>query len=292
MYIIGRALGLFLFSVIVAPMRLIFRKRDCAYHNTQALHALRGKQFIAVSNHIKPRNKFLQWISMPYDAYIIRRMLQQYDIYATAFTSYDALGSARSAFGKFMQTHFKEPLVKGIVKSLDLIPLNRKKHDPTTLRNMKKRLGGQGICIGLFPEGTWFRGFRTSRKMAGGMAVFSKRYNLPILPLYLNAYNLKGDIDVRIGNLIEDPEGQQAVVEKVRHQLHAMSDHDWDQLDLNYDQTTDAQFNNQISDHPEKKSQVKKAKGAQEQSISALDKTKIKSTRRKQSTHRVAEPVA
>lgn len=257
MYYFGRFLGLVLFTIIVAPMRFFFRRRHCSYHNVQVLKALQSSQFIAVCNHIKPRNKFLKMISMPYDAYIVRRMLQQYGIYSTAFASYDALGTPRTKIGIFLYNYIKEPIMKGLVKSLDLIPLNRKKHDPGTLRNMRKRLKGQGIGIGIFPEGTWFRGFRSSRKLAGGMSIIAKRYGLPILPIFLNAYNLKGEIDVRVGDLIEKPDKPADTILEVRRQMDAMAGHDWHKLAGGYDQDIHIAFNERAPQKkacPEKKS--------------------------------------
>ena len=48
----------------------------CKYFYTENIQKLNGQSFIVVANHIKPRSKFLRAISMPYDAYMLRRMFQ------------------------------------------------------------------------------------------------------------------------------------------------------------------------------------------------------------------------
>ena len=90
-----------------------------------------------------------------------------------------------------MDLRIKTPLLKGIVKSCDLIPLNRKAHDKTTARVMNKLINKGKIAIGIFPEGTWFSNFSSNRKLQSGTGVLSKRYGLPVLPVFIDAYDLK-----------------------------------------------------------------------------------------------------
>ncbi len=220
-YVFGRFVGYLFFWSIVKPMRFIYGRRDCEYHNTEILREMAGKPCIVVSNHIKPRNRFLRWISMPYDAYLLRKMLIVHGIKVTALTSYDSYASARGRAAKWIQTRIKAPLVKGIVKSMDLVPLNRKESDKDTIREMRRRVDKKH-WIGIFPEGTWFRGFRAGRKLHAGMAVLGKRYNLPILPIYLHAYNMKTPVQIRIGELIQPEHPGHVVAEMVRQQILAL----------------------------------------------------------------------
>ena len=117
----------------------------------------------------------------------------------------------------------KEPLTKGIVRSMDLIPLNRRKQDPKTTAEVRRRLREKPAGLGVFPEGTWFRGYRAERKLYGGAAVYAKRYNLPVLPFFINAYNMKGDIDIRVGELLENVDDAKLLMEQVRSQFNALS---------------------------------------------------------------------
>ncbi|MCX8000307.1 MAG: 1-acyl-sn-glycerol-3-phosphate acyltransferase, partial [Leptospiraceae bacterium] len=94
-------------------------------------------------------------------------------------------------------------LSKGIIVSIDLIPLNRKASDQKTFQDLKKRLIEKPAAIGIFPEGTWFRGFRKSRKMFSGVAILSKRYALPIVPIYMDAYNMNKEIKIIVGDILE-----------------------------------------------------------------------------------------
>jgi 1-acyl-sn-glycerol-3-phosphate acyltransferase len=204
-YYIGRIMGLVLMYCLIKPMRLIFGLKKCIYKNEHILKEFHGRSMIVVSNHIKPRNKFLKMISMPYDAFMIRHMLKMNGIYSTAMTSYDA-GKRTKGAKKLRPSEIrKEQIIKGIVKSMDLIPLNRNESDPNTIRDIKKRIDAGNLGLGMFPEGTYFRGYRKTRKLHGGMSVLSKRYNLPILPVYIDAYNLNKRASISVGNPIWEP---------------------------------------------------------------------------------------
>lgn len=115
-------------------------------------------------------------------------------------------------------------MVKGIVKSIDLIPLNRSESDPATIKDFKRRIGRGNLGIGIFPEGTWYRGFRKSRKLYPGMVVLSKRYNLPIIPLYLDAYNLNKPIRMSVGNPIWEVTDAPETINYVRSELIRLKD--------------------------------------------------------------------
>ena len=225
MYIIGRITGLVLFWTLVKPMRYYWgRKTPCSYYNNSTLSNLRGKSFLVVSNHIKPRSRFLKFVSMPYDAYVLRKMFQDSGVYTTAVTSYDAPTLSSSGPGKWIQTRLKFPMTRGIVESMDLIPLNRKKQDKKTAEEFRRRIQKKPGGIGMFPEGTWFRGFRANRKFFPGFAIFARRFKLPILPVYLNAYNSNGDFDARVGTLIEDVSDARATTELIRAQFIALKE--------------------------------------------------------------------
>lgn len=197
-YYVGRSIGFVLMWIVVKPMRLKYGNKKVEIQNDYILRQLNGKSMILISNHIKPRNKFLRIITMPYDAFVIRGVLKRYGIYTTALTSYDSGMSNKGRKSKWLRR--KEQVVKGIVKSIDLIPLNRNESDPVTIRDFQKRIKKGNLGIGIFPEGSWYRGFRKSRKLYPGMVVLSKRYNLPIVPMYLDAYNLNKPLRLTIGN--------------------------------------------------------------------------------------------
>lgn len=221
-YGIGRFLGFLLLWVMVKPLRQVYGRRKCEYRNADVLKDLKGRSYIVASNHIKPRKgAFVRYISMPYDAYILRKMFLKHGIQTTALTSYDSQRIAKNKKAKWIQSKIKTPLLKGIVRSIDLIPVNRKENDQETIKDMRKKIS-KNYWIGIFPEGTWFRGFRKSRKLHSGMAVLSKRYNLPILPVFIDAYNLKKKPEIRIGKPIHAEHSSHTIVEMVREQLHAL----------------------------------------------------------------------
>jgi 1-acyl-sn-glycerol-3-phosphate acyltransferase len=214
MYYIGRIIGWILFLFLILPLRFIYGKKECEYLGTENLEELKGKSFFIASNHIKPRSKFLKFISFPYDAFVARKMLLKFGFYVTALTSYDSPTKPKSKIGKFFVEHVKQQLSKGIIVSIDLIPLNRKASDSVTLQNLSSRIKKHPTAIGIFPEGTWFRGFRVKRKMYNGIQVLSKRYNLPVLPIYIDAYNMNRKIQILVGKpLYQDTH---LVAEKIR----------------------------------------------------------------------------
>lgn len=214
-YYVGRVIGWFLFIFLIVPMRMYYNRKTGKYIGLEKLESLRGKSFFIASNHIKPRSKFLKWISIPYDAFVARRMLLEVGIYATALTSYDSPRRPKNKLAKWFVENVKEQLSKGIIVSMDLIPLNRKSSDQATFQDLKKRLQEKPAAIGIFPEGTWFRGFRKNRKMFSGVAILSKRYNLPIVPIYMDAYNMNKEITIIVGDILEGKETNQ-VCDKIR----------------------------------------------------------------------------
>ncbi|WP_246047099.1 lysophospholipid acyltransferase family protein [Leptospira ognonensis] len=215
MFLIGRLLGWILMIFLIKPMRLIYGNKRCVYENEHILKEFNGRSMIVVSNHIKPRSKFLRMISMPYDAFMIRHLLKLHGIYATAMTSYDSGKRTKGTRNGKPHKNRKEQLIKGIVKSMDLIPLNRNESDPHTIREIKHRIDAGNLGLGIFPEGTYFRGFRKSRKLHGGMAILSKRYNLPILPLFIDAYNSNKPGRISIGNPLWEPMDAHLVTEYI-----------------------------------------------------------------------------
>lgn len=221
-YYVGRSIGFVLMWVVVKPMRLKYGNKKVEIQNEHILRKLNGKSIIFISNHIKPRNKFLKAITMPYDAFVIRGVLKRYGIYTTALTSYDSGIPNKGKKRKWL--HRKEQMVKGIVKSIDLIPLNRSESDPVTIKDFKRRIGRGNLGIGIFPEGSWYRGFRKSRKLYPGMVVLSKRYNLPIIPLYLDAYNLNKPIRLSIGNPIWEVTDAPETINYIRSELVRLKD--------------------------------------------------------------------
>ncbi|TGK89438.1 1-acyl-sn-glycerol-3-phosphate acyltransferase [Leptospira bourretii] len=221
-YYVGRSIGFVLMWIVVKPMRLKYGHKKVEIQNDHILRKLNGKSAILISNHIKPRNKFLKAITMPYDAFVIRGVLKRYGIYTTALTSYDSGVSNKGKKRKWV--HRKEQLVKGIVKSIDLIPLNRSESDPTTIKDFKRRIGRGNLGIGIFPEGTWYRGFRKGRKLYPGMVVLSKRYNLPIIPLFLDAYNLNKPIRLSVGNPIWEVTDAPETISYIRSELIRLKD--------------------------------------------------------------------
>lgn len=220
-YYVGRVLGWIVFLLIILPMRVYYNRKGGKYIGLEKLEALKGKSFFLAANHIKPRSKFLKWISIPYDAFVARRMLLEVGIYATAITSYDSLHRPKNKLARFFVEHVKEQLNKGIIVSLDLIPINRKASDQVTFQDLKKRLQEKPAAIGIFPEGTWFRGFRKNRKMFNGVAILSKRYNLPVVPVYIDAYNMNKEITILVGDILEGKETKQ-VCDKIRelYEIH------------------------------------------------------------------------
>ena len=216
MYYLGRLIGLVLFIFLIVPMRIVYGRKKCRYIGTEKLSGLQGRSFFVAANHIKPRSRFLKFISMPYDAYIARRMFLEFGFYSTALTSYDSPANPKSALGKFFTEKVKEQLTKGIVVSSDLIPLNRKKQDKITLADMRRMMNRRPSAIGIFPEGTWFRGFRKTRKLHPGVAVLSKRYEMPVVPVYIDAYNINGDISITVGDIVYDTKKGFTMLESIR----------------------------------------------------------------------------
>jgi 1-acyl-sn-glycerol-3-phosphate acyltransferase len=105
---------------------------------------------------------------------------------------------------------------------MDVIPLNRNENDKTTSMHFKNRIAKGNLGIGMFPEGTWYRGFRKNRKIFPGAAVFARRYNLPILPIYLIAYNLNGKLELRIGELISNELSTEVISQKIREEFNRL----------------------------------------------------------------------
>lgn len=221
-YYVGRSIGFVLMWIVVKPMRLKYGNKKVEIQNDHVLRKLNGKSIILISNHIKPRNKFLKVITMPYDAFVIRGVLKRYGIYTTALTSYDSGIPNKGKKRKWL--YRKEQMVKGIVKSIDLIPLNRSESDPVTIKDFKRRIGRGNLGIGIFPEGSWYRGFRKSRKLYPGMVVLSKRYNLPIIPLYLDAYNMNKPIRLSVGNPIWEVTDAPETINYIRSELIRLKD--------------------------------------------------------------------
>ncbi len=221
-YVLGRVLGFIFMFTLIKPLRIIYGIKKCSYKfDKDEMQKLQGRSMIIVSNHIKPRNKFLKLISIPYDAFMIRHFLLLNGIYSTALTSYDA-GKVKRGEKVSSKKKRKEALIKGIVESIDCIPLNRNEKDETTTNELRKRIAKGNLGIGMFPEGTFYRGFRKNRKIFSGAAVLSKKYELPILVVYIKAYNLNAPCEIKMGGLISYELPSETISNTIREELNRL----------------------------------------------------------------------
>lgn len=113
---------------------------------------------------------------------------------------------------------FKIPLLRGLIKALGAFPVDRKGNDVGAI---KKAIGmlKEGICVGLFPQGTRRKGVdpRTT-EVKNGAAMLAVKAEVQVLPCYIrmkkNRWAPFRRVDVYVGTPISfeelayDPEGK------------------------------------------------------------------------------------
>ena len=224
MYIIGRVLGAFMQWFIKTPVRILYGLRSCNYYNVENLTRFKGDNFVIVANHIKPRSRLLQNTFHPYDFHLLQKQLETYGFNITALATCDSVRPGNFPAPGEMQKYLNHTFIRGAIKSMGLIPIGRKALNLSSLKALQHRLKYKPGGIVIFPENTWHRGFRKSRKLYPAAAIFAKRFNLPILPVFINAYNLHAPIDIRIGKLFFPVEKTNQVLEEIRTQLNALKE--------------------------------------------------------------------
>ena len=83
--------------------------------------------------------------------------------------------------GLFKDVIFKNPVVRGALKTADTIPVNREKND---IESMKRTIKGlkNGDLLWIFPEGTR-KGMEKNLKVKNGEAFFALKSKVRVIPL-------------------------------------------------------------------------------------------------------------
>lgn len=98
---------------------------------------------------------------------------------------------------------FKIPLIGGLLRAIDAIPVDRGATAVSTLRDAINRLK-EGRKVMIFPEGTRVRDEADVSGAKNGAAMIACRANVAMIPVYIDANKrLFGTVNVIIGKPVE-----------------------------------------------------------------------------------------
>lgn len=154
------------------------------------LESLKDQAYLIVANHVKPQETNAQDSGISPDAFIISNLVKEFNNQELKIIqkSDDGWWSENEGKRNF-QKNISQPFGEGFTKGLGNIPI---KKNPGSLNREFTSLVEKSIEDGnpllIFPEGNWYKDFNpdeNDRDIKPGAAHLAKKFNLPILPVYI-----------------------------------------------------------------------------------------------------------
>lgn len=177
------------------------------------LKELEGKPYLLAANHIKPRNILMQAIGLSPDSFVIGRVVRE--------ESQRIPNMITNVTGKIRRIpiigyidKLWSPFREGVMEGAGFIPVKmRRGEKPGGFnRNFIEKFRGaieRKEPVIIFPQGRWDKDFNPEREFETGAATLAKKYDLPIVPVYVKggrSWSSKERASVNIGQIINPAE--------------------------------------------------------------------------------------
>jgi hypothetical protein len=179
---------------------------DIEYSGGENIKELEGKPYILAANHIKPKNIAMQAMGISPDSFVLEKIGGlEGEKKPRIITNVTGKVSKVPVLG--LVDKIWSPFREGVMEGMGFIPVKTKKGGKRggfnrnfveNIREAKKN--GEPIII--FPQGGWGREFDPNAPFDTGAATIAQKYNLPIVPVYIEGADSFGTgqkVNVRIG---------------------------------------------------------------------------------------------
>lgn len=174
---------------------------DIEVDGLENLEKVKDEPYLLVANHIIPTNKAALNTGVSPDAFVLSKLVEDNTgrEIKVAHKADDGW-LAESAIGKYYQKNIGSPFARGISKGVGNIPIQKNpgSFNRDFLETVDKTIEANEPIL-IFPEGHWYEDFSVDRKAEPGAAHIAKKYNLKIVPVYINgASSFDGEQKVRV----------------------------------------------------------------------------------------------
>jgi len=167
------------------------------------LEKVKNEPYLLVANHIIPNadNKMALNTGFSPDAFVLSKLVEENTgrKIKMAHKSDDGW-LAESAALKYYQKNISSPFMRGISKGVGNIPIQKNpgSFNRDFVETVEETIKNGGSIL-IFPEGHWYEDFSIDHQIEPGAAHIAKKYNLKIVPAYINgADSWGGEQKVRV----------------------------------------------------------------------------------------------
>ena len=189
------------------------KKFDIEHSGVENLKELEGRPYILAANHIKPRNILMQAMGLSPDSFVIGRVVREESQRAPTAIA-NVTGKIRRIPILGYIDKILSPFREGVMEGAGFIPVKmRRGGEPSGFnRNFIEKFReavDRKEPIIIFSQGRWDKDFDPEREFETGTATLAKKYDLPIVPVYIKggrSWSSKERVSVNIGQIIDPAE--------------------------------------------------------------------------------------
>ena len=164
---------------------------DIEANGLENLEKVKDEPYLLVANHIIPIDKAALNTGVSPDAFVLSKLVEDNTGRNIKIAhKADDGWLAESAIGKYYQKNIGSPFSRGISKGIGNIPIQKNpgSFNRDFLETVDKTIEANEPIL-IFPEGHWYEDFNIDHKAESGAAHIAKKYNLKIVPAYINGAN-------------------------------------------------------------------------------------------------------
>lgn len=191
-------------------------------HGRENLEKLKGKSYLVVANHLKPKETAAQMTGVSPDAFVLSNAVQETNEQELKIINKSDDGWRAEGVYKHVQ-NFLKPLGKGFSEGMGTIPIYK---NPGSFNREFLKAVEQAVADGkpilIFPEGDWYEDFDPSHTLQTGAAHLAKKFGLEIVPAYIRgatSWENKGQV-VRVAFGESFAPGDEEKKEEITQRIH------------------------------------------------------------------------
>lgn len=176
---------------------------DIEAKGVENLEKVKEEAYLLVANHIIPNidNKTALNTGVSPDVFVLSKLVEENTgrKIKVAHKADDGW-LAESAIMQFYQKNIGSPFMRGLSKGVGNIPIQKNpgSFNRDFVETVDKTIKNKEPIM-IFPEGHWYEDFSIDHKVEPGAAHIAKKYNLKIVPAYINgADSWGGEQKVRV----------------------------------------------------------------------------------------------
>lgn len=164
---------------------------DIETKGSKNIEGLKDEVYLLVANHLKPEEKMSQNSGISPDAFVLSKLIHEINGQEIKIVQKSDDGWwANNAIWRFYQKNIGQALGRGFSSGVGNIPISKNpgSFNRDFLESVDETIK-KGDPILIFPEGNWYEDFDISHEMQSGAAHIAKKYNLKIVPAYIQGAN-------------------------------------------------------------------------------------------------------